>query len=176
MYMEASSFLFNLDAQLLFDALLLGLAIFALCFLLSYLVFDPVKKILADRQEKIKSSLETAAKDKEDAAALKAQYEEKLKSIDKEAEAILGEARAKAIRNENDIVAKAKEEAAAIIKRAGVEAELEKQKAADEVKQEMVSIASLIASKAVAANINTTIQNDLVEQTLKEIGESTWQS
>lgn len=40
----------------------------------------------------------------------------------------------------------------------------------------MVVIASLMAGKVVAAQINTSIQDKLVEETLKEIGESTWQS
>ena len=69
---------------------------------------------------------------------------------------------------------KDKEEAAAIIARANEEAELEKKKVADEVKQEMISVAAVMASKVVAANIDTTIQNTLVEQTLKEMGENTW--
>ena len=56
------------------------------------------------------------------------------------------------------------------------EAELSKKRAMDEVKQEMVAIASMMAAKVVAANIDTTIQGTLVEETLKEMGESTWQS
>ena len=76
--------------------------------------------------------------------------------------------------NETKIISDAKEEAAAIIARANEEAELEKKKVADEVKQEMISVAAVMASKVVAANIDTTIQNTLVEQTLKEMGESTW--
>ena len=51
---------------------------------------------------------------------------------------------------------------------------LEKKKVADEVKQEMISVAAVMAQKVVAANIDTTIQNTLVEQTLKEMGEKTW--
>ena len=119
---------------------------------------------------------EGAAKDKEDAAALKAEYEDKLKNIDKEADEILSDARKRALANENKIVAEAKEEAARIIERARVEAELEKQKAADDVKREMVVIASMMAGKVVRASIDTSIQESLVNETLKEIGESTWLS
>ena len=55
--------------------------------------------------------------------ALKAEYEGKLKDIDKEAEAMLTEARQKALKNQNKIVDDAKEEASRIIKRAREEAE-----------------------------------------------------
>ena len=74
------------------------------------------------------------------------------------------------------IVADAKEEAARIIERARVEAELEKQKVADEVKKEMVSIASMMAGKVVAGAVDVKVQDSLVEETLKEIGDSTWLS
>ncbi|GFI69647.1 ATP synthase subunit b, sodium ion specific [Lachnospiraceae bacterium] len=127
-------------------------------------------------RKKIKDELDNAAKDKEDAAGLKLQYEKKLKNIDREAEEILSDARKRAMENENKIVAEAKEEAARIIERARVEAELEKQKAADDVKREMVVLASMMAGKVVKASIDTAIQESLVNETLKEIGESTWQS
>ena len=170
------SFLFNLDAQLLFDTALLAIAVFFLFMLMSYLLFDPARKLLKDRQEKIENDIDTARSDKEKAQALKAEYEEKLKNVDKEAELILSEARQKALKNQNKIVDDAKEEASRIIKRAQEEPELEKKHAMDDVKQEMIQIASLMASKVVAASINTQIQDTLVEETLKEIGESTWQS
>ena len=71
---------------------------------------------------------------------------------------------------------KAKEEAARIIRRANEEAELEKKRVMDEMKQEMIEIASMMAGKVVAASIDTTIQDALVEETLKEMGDTTWQS
>ena len=74
------------------------------------------------------------------------------------------------------IVDEAKEEAARIIKRANEEALLEKKRIMDEAKQEMIAIASMMAGKVVTASIDTSIQDALVEETLKEIGESTWQS
>ena len=75
-----------------------------------------------------------------------------------------------------EIVAEAKEEAARIITRANNEIELERKRALDDMKQEMIQIASLMAQKAVAASITTDIQDTLVEETLKEMGESTWLS
>lgn len=168
--------LFDLDLQLLSDAVLMIIAIFVLFLVASYFLFNPAREMLAKRRAKIKDELDSAAKDKEDASLLKLQYEEKLKNIDKEAEEILSDARKRALDNENKIVAEAKEEAARIIDRAKVEAELEKQKAADDVKREMVVLASMIAGKVVKASIDTTIQESLVNETLKEIGESTWQS
>lgn len=176
MLAEEYTFLFNLDAQLLFDTALLAIAVFFLFMLMSYLLFNPARKLLKDRQERIANDIDSAKEDKESAAALKAEYESKLKDIDKEAELILAEARQKALKNEAKIVDEAKAEASRIIKRAQEEAELEKKHAMDDMKQEMIQIASLMAQKVVAASIDTNIQDTLVEETLKEMGESTWLS
>ena len=176
MLVASQTFLFNLDAQLLFNTLLIAIAVFVLFLVLSNLLFNPARKLLQDRQDRINRDINDAKEDKESAAALKAEYESKLKDINKEAEAILSEARQKALKNEARIIAEAKEEAARIMKIARTEAELEKKHAMDDVKQEMITIASLMAQKVVSANIDTAIQDALVEETLKEMGESTWQS
>ncbi len=168
--------LFDLDLQLLADSVLMIIAVFALFLIASFLLFNPVRNMLQKRQDKIKSELDSAAQDMEDARTLKAEYDAKLQDIDKEAEAILGDARQRALANENKIVAEAKEEAARIVERAHVEAELEKKKAADEVKREMVVLASMMAGKVVSAAIDTTVQDSLIEETLSEIGDSTWLS
>lgn len=168
--------LFDLDLQLLADAVLMMIAIFVLFLFASYFLFNPAREFLKKRQDKIKGELDNAAKDMEDAAALKAEYEGKLKNIEKEADEILSEARKKALANENKIVTQAREEAALIIERAKVEAELEKQKAADDVKREMVVLASIMAGKVVKASIDTNVQESLINETLKEIGENTWLS
>ena len=168
--------LFDLDFQLLHDTVLLAIAVFFLFMMLSYLLFNPVRKMLEDRKLKIKTDLDTAKTDKEESAVLKSEYDEKLKNIEKEAEQILSEARQKALKNEARIVEEAKEEAARIIKRANEEAELEKKRAMDEMKQEIITIASMMAGKVVSASIDTTIQDTLVEETLREMGDSTWQN
>ncbi len=173
---EMAPRLFDLDLQLIADSVLMIIAVFSLFLIASHFLFNPVRDMMQKRQDRIKNELDTAAADMENARALKEEYEAKLKDIDKEAETILAEARKKALANENKIVADAKEEAARIIERAGVEAELEKKKAADEVKREMVVLASMMAGKVVSAAIDTTVQDSLVEETLKEIGESTWLS
>ena len=170
------TFLFNLDAQLLFDTALQAIAVFFLVLAMSYLLFNPARKLLKDRQERISNDIDSAKEDKESAAALKAEYEAKLKEVDKEAEGILAEARQKAMKNQAKIIDEAKEEASRIVKRAQEEAELEKKHAMDDMKQEMITVAAMMAQKVVAASIDTNIQSTLVDETLKEMGESTWLS
>lgn len=171
---QSMSRLFDLDWQLLADSCLMIIAIFVLFLIMSYFLFNPARKMLNGRKEKIQNELETAKQDMESAQKLKEEYEAKLKNIDKEAESILSEARKKALGNENQIIAQAKEEAARIVDRSRVEAELEKQKMSDDVKKEIISVASLMAGKVVAASVDTAVQNQLIDETLKEIGDKTW--
>ena len=168
--------LFNLDFQLLHDSTLLAISVLFLGIILSYLLFNPVRKFMEDRQNRIAEDIASAKTDKEDAEQLKREYEEKLKEVDKEADAILAEARKKALQNETNIINEAKEEAARIIKNAEEQAVLEQKRVQDEVKQQMIAVAALMAQKVVAQNIDTTLQDSLVEETLKEMGGSTWQS
>lgn len=168
--------LIGFDPQLLHDAVLTGINIFILFFALSYLLFNPARDFLEKRRKKIADELEQAALDRKSAAEMKAEYDAKLKAVNKEADAILEEARRKAKRREAEILDEARAEAARIVERAGKEIELERKKALDEMKQEVVSIASLMAGKVVAASIDTKVQDALIDETLKEMGENTWQS
>ncbi|MDO4452129.1 MAG: F0F1 ATP synthase subunit B [Lachnospiraceae bacterium] len=166
--------LFTLDAQFLFDAVVLAISMLVMFTFLSYLLFEPVRNLLEKRRQRVWDEQETAKKERTDATAYKEEYEKKLKEVDKEAQEILSAARKKAMQNEAKIIAEAKEEAARIIERGNAEIELEKKRALDEMKQEMITIASMMAGKVVSASIDTNVQESLIEETLKEMGDSTW--
>ena len=153
--------IFGLDPQLLFQVVFQAIAIFILFTAASYLLLDPVRKILNDRKERVMKDQREASQNKEEAVRMKDEYDGKLKEIDKVAEQILSDSRKKALQRENEIIA---------------EAELEKKRVKDEVKQEMISIAALMSEKIVVASIDTEKQNALIEQTLEEMGENTWQN
>ena len=168
--------LFTLDAQLLFDTIVAALAMLLLFTVLSFLLFNPVRDLLEKRKQRIVDDKETAKREREEAIAYKEEYEKKLQEVDKEVQEILSEARKKAMKNEATIIAEAKEEATRIMARANAEIELEKKRALDDMKQEMITIASMMAQKIVSASIDTDVQESLLDETLKEMGESTWLS
>ena len=168
--------LFNLDAQLLFDTVVMACSMLVLFTAMSYLFFNPVRDMLENRKKRVADEQEAAKAEHKEAVAYKEEYELKLKEADKEVQEILSEARKKAMKQEAKIVAEAKEEAAKIIERANNEIELEKKRAVDDMKQEMITIASMMAGKVVAASIDTNIQDSLIDETLKEMGEQTWLS
>lgn len=167
--------LFNLDPQLIHDAVLLAIAVFVMVTFLSYLLFNPAREFLKKRQDRIKADIEEAEGSRKEAKRLQEDYEAKIRSIQAEAEQILSQARQKALNNEAKIIAEAKEEAARVIARAHAQAELERKAAADDMKKEMITIASLMAEKAVAGAMTAEVQDTMIESTLKEIGGDTWQ-
>ncbi|MGN0374151.1 MAG: F0F1 ATP synthase subunit B [Butyrivibrio sp.] len=174
--MEGLQRIFDLDPQLLHDAVILLINIFILFFLGSFLLFNPVRNLLKKRQDLIEADVENARKSKEEAAVLKSEYDDRLKNADKEVDKILSDARKKALVREEQIVDEAKTEAARIIERANAEAELEKKRAADDMKKEMIAVAAMMAGKVVSASIDTNIQESLVDETLNEMGDKTWRN
>lgn len=173
---EETGRIFGLDAQLLFDIAVQGLAIFLLFIFLTYVLINPVRKVLEDRQTKIKNDLAQAACDREEAAKLRAEYDEKIKHASAEASEILSSARKRAVKNEETIIAEAKDEAGRIIDRANQEAKLEKERVKDEVKQEIIGVATVMAGKFVANSLDESTQASLIDETLKEMGDDTWRN
>ena len=168
--------LFSLDAQLIYDAILLAIAILVMFTFLSYLLFNPARDFLKMRQERVKQDIDQAAADKEEARKLREDYESRIQNIQAEADEILSAARKKALENETRIVDEAKEEAARILSRARNQAELEKKAAAEDMKKEMIVVASAMAGKLVGNAVTAEVSDALLEDTLKEIGEETWRS
>lgn len=168
--------IFGLDSQLLVDTGITLIAMLILFILLSYLLFNPARKLIQKRKDFIQGQLDEAAKAQSDAIEMKSRYDEKLSQVDAEAADMLADARRKALDKEKEIVEKASEEAHLIKVRAEKEVELEKNKVRDEMKQEMVQVASAMAGKFVAASMDEDKQAQLIDETLKEMGDDTWQN
>ena len=167
--------IFGLDLQIIFDALILALAVFFLFFLLSYFVFNPARDFLRKRQERIESDLSTAAAEKREAMEFKAEYDARLKDADAEVDRILSDGKRKAKRRESEIIDAANAEANRILERTHREIELEKSKVKDDMKREMVEVATQMAGRFVAESMTPARQEQLVDSVLSEMGETTWQ-
>ncbi|MBQ6679830.1 MAG: F0F1 ATP synthase subunit B [Lachnospiraceae bacterium] len=167
--------IFGLDAQLFHDVVWTALAMFILFFALSYLLFNPARKLLNDRKKKIADELKDAETHLSEAEAMKATYDEKLRTADNDAAAILDDARRKALISENNILEEAREEADRIRERALRDIEREKRSAEDDLKQEMVSLASSLAGKVLSKEVDAAQDEALFEETLNEIGNVKWQ-
>lgn len=168
--------IFGLDLQLVFDLLFQAVCVLILFAFLSYLLFNPVKKILNDRKERVLQEIMSAKEEKQRGDQYRREYEEKLSHVEKEADEILNLARKQARKREEDILIEAKNEAAAIIKRADTQIDLEIKSKKEEIKQNMIEIAVAMAGKITAISMDQKKQEAFLENTLEEMGEETWRS
>jgi F-type H+-transporting ATPase subunit b len=166
--------LFGLDIDLINQSILSMISLLVLFIILGYLLFIPVREFMQKRTDKIKEEISQAADTNKEALALKAKYQDKIKTVDKEVEEILSEARRKAKEKEKEIIQEANEEAAKIIARAALDIKREKEQIKDDIRNEIIDVATIMASKFVASTIDSSQKEALIEETLVSMGEDTW--
>lgn len=142
--------------------------------ILAKILFNPVRELLRKRREEIAKSYEEIKVGKSQTAKLKADYEGKIANIQEEADEMLSAAHKKSLEQQKEIIAEAKKEAERIISRAKLEVTREQEKARDELKQEIVGIASLMASKFIKSSMDEKTSDKLLQESINEIGDSLW--
>ena len=143
----------------------------ALFLVLKHYLFQPVMKIIADRQKEIDDMYADAGKAKETAAALEADYREKLAVAAQTSERMVKESVERGQNREEEIVSQAKAEAAAILDKAAADIAQEKKKAINDAKDEISDMAMEIASKVVGRALNAEDQAGLVDRFINGLGE-----
>jgi len=131
--------------------------------------WKPIVESLDARAEKIRGDIDNAEKSRQEAEKLYAQHKEMMDRAKDEATQIIAKGKEDAEKIKNDIVDKANSSAKVIAERAKKEIELAKDKAINELKNEVVLLSTEIASKIVKKNINLNDQKGLVEEVLKDL-------
>lgn len=168
--------LLGFDAQLLFDSAIAALNVGLLFAVLSYRFFNPVRDYLRRRRERIMTQLRDSEEAKNEALAMKEEYEMKLGGIYLEAEAILKDTSDKARKQADAITRKAREDADAILNRARRDISLEREKAREEMRSELVSVAAAMAMRVISGMMDGRAQKEMIEKISAQIGEKTWQA
>ena len=139
---------------------------------LKHFLFEPVKKMIDDRQNEIDTMYADADAAKQKAAALETEYQAHLQSIKDERDAMLREATRRAQKREEEIVGEAKTEAANI--RAAAEADIaqERKKAVNDLKNEIGGMAMEIAGKVIEREINEEDHAKLIDEFIANVGEA----
>ena len=140
--------------------------------LLKKFLFKPVKKMIDSRQKEIDDMYADAEASKAEAARLQADYEERLGEARAERDRILSDAVSRAQKRESEIIAEAREGAAAIMTKAEADIAQEKKKALNEVKNEISCISISIASEVVGREINEADHSRLVSEFIGKLGEA----
>ena len=143
----------------------------ALFLVLKKFLFKPVLKMIEERQQEIDDMYTKAGEAKEQASALREEYEEKLSAATEKADRLVKEAVARGQNREEEIVRQANAEADAIREKANADIEQEKKKAINDAKDEISVIALAIAGKVVGRELTADDQSQLVDQFIDELGD-----
>lgn len=152
-------------------ALFVLLNTLAIYFVGKKFLFGPVMKIIADRQAEIDGMYSDAGKAKEDALAMRDEYQQKLSAAQQTSERLVKEAVARGQSREEEIIRQANAEAAAIMDKAVADIAQEKKKAINDAKDEISVIALAIAGKVVGRELNADDQSALVDHFIDELGD-----
>ena len=134
-------------------------------------LFKPVKRVLEQRQKEIDDRYAQADEANAEAQRSRADWQEKLDGAQAQADAILQDATESARRRGDTLVAEARNQADSIIRTAQNEAELERQKAAAGIKQEIVEVSGALAEKLLEREINQQDHRALIDSFIGEIGD-----
>ncbi len=152
--------------------MLASLANLVLIFLLvKKFLYKPVKKMLATREGAIQSDYEAAKEAKNQALADKAAYEEKLASAKSEADDVIKSAVNVASEREKEIIAQAKLKADGIVRQAENDAVLERKKAEDGIRKEIVEVSSLLTEKMLEREMSQADHQHFIDSFIESIGD-----
>ena len=154
-----------------FTALFTLFNFIAVFLVLKHFLFQPVMKIIKDRQDEIDHMYDDAGKAKESAEALQAEYQQKLYAATETSERIVKDAILRGQDKEDEIIRRANAEASAILEKAAADISQEKKKVMNDAKNEISDMALAIAEKVVGRQLKDEDQDKLFDEFISELGE-----
>ncbi|MBQ7951341.1 MAG: F0F1 ATP synthase subunit B [Clostridia bacterium] len=155
----------------IWDMLYALLNLLILFLLVKKFLYKPVKKMLANRQATIDNEYKNAEDAKEKALSDQKLYEEKLSHAEEEADSLIQSAVLSARSRESQILAEAKDQANGILRQAEANAQLELKKAEQTIREEIVSVGTVMAGKLLEREVNTDDHQKMIDSFLNNIGE-----
>lgn len=153
-----------------FSIILVLISTLLLVFIAKKYFWNVITDYLKKREDFIQNELNESQKKHEESIELKKQYEEQLKNVKQEAREIIETAKVNAQLEGHEIVAKAKNEAAATKLKAQKEIEQEKIQAEKELKKEISEVAFLAASKIVEKELDEDSQKKFIQDFIEQSG------
>lgn len=133
-------------------------------------LFKPVRKMLAAREEEVQNMYSAAEKTQTEAERLRSEYTEHLAKAKAEAAEIVGSATRRATVRSEEILKDSAQQAASMVKKAETNIALERQKAMNEIKDEIAGLSVMIASKVVEKDINEADHERLISDFISKVG------
>lgn len=150
-------------------SLLIYLANFGLLLGILYLfAYKPILRLMDQRAERIRESLEAADRAREDAARSQQDTQQELNKARIEGQQLIEQARGMAERYRNDEMDKARQEAEAFIARAREDIQRERDSAVQEVRRHFADLAIVAAEKVIERSLDRDAHSELIASVIEE--------
>ena len=143
---------------------------------LTRFLYKPFLNMLAARKQSIKDALDNAELTNRRADEKMEQYSKRISKVEDESREIIRTAKIKADAQARDIIEDARKEAGDIIAKAEKTIEKEKEKAMEEMKQEIAVLAVMAAEKIVEREIQRAGQEAIVEEVIRQARSTGWRN
>ena len=141
----------------------------AVLFILKKFAWKPILGVLSERERTIEDALSEAKKAREEIAAMNARNEDLMRQAREEREVLLKEARDIRDKEIGEAKAKAKAEAEALLSRARVDIQNEKNAAITEMKNQVAELSILVAEQVLREELaDNAAQQSLVDKVMNE--------
>ncbi len=145
------------------------LTFLVLLVLLAKFAWKPLLALLDRREEMIRQSLDDAEKAKQELQRLQQESKEILSKARVEAQSILAKSRSEAEKLKGELRQEAKVQADSILRDAEKQIQVETEKAIAVIKNEVVDLSLLVASKLIKRNLSKEDNQSLIEESLKQV-------
>ena len=139
--------------------------------LLFAFAYRPILRLMDQRADRIRESLEASERAREEAASSQQAVEEQLVEARREAQRIMDQAREAAERFRAEEMERAREQAETFVSRAQSDIQRERDAAIEEVRANFSDLAITAAERVVRRSLDRQAHEDLISQVLEE-GES----
>ena len=162
------------DIEFLIELGIQWLNTLILTLVLAKFLYKPVKNFMDSRSERIRKQMEDADSAHKKALAMKEDYDAKLRGIEEERGGILDAARKLARDRADQLLADARQNADMIRARAHKDIEMEQERVKDDMRNEIIDLAAMLAGRFSAATLDRHAQDKLINEAISEIGEIKW--
>jgi F-type H+-transporting ATPase subunit b len=155
----------GINAPSLISQLVNFLILFGLLYLVAY---KPVLKMLDERSNKVKSSLEQAEVIRAQAEKAQEDFKVQIAEASKQGQMVIERASKTGDEIREKAKAEAQVEAEALITRAKAEIRRERDEVIDELRKEFADLTILAASKVIGKSLDKTTHREMINQVLEE--------
>ncbi|WP_166243526.1 F0F1 ATP synthase subunit B [Paenibacillus turpanensis] len=141
-----------------------------LYWLLSKYAFGPLFDVMEKRRQKVMSDLNQAEEQRKQSTQLIEEQKQALQQAKTEAYEIIERAKVASVRQADELLGKAKDEAARLKEEAAKEIENEKNKAVAELHAHVGELAVQIASKIIEKQVDEAAHKDMINSYLRKVG------